>query len=109
MQRCGGGTGKGREPSNVGLTGLGLSDQVPSKHGGLDGPLLDSGGLLETVGVDSPEEILGEAHGVEGLNCLIPVGLDVGVRDATEASLGGRGGTPPGGPRIGGGSAGVEE
>jgi hypothetical protein len=72
----------------VGLTGLGLSDKVASEHGRLDSPLLDGGRLLETVRVDSAEEILGEFHGIKGLDGLIPVCLDVSIADSSESRLG---------------------
>mmetsp|Transcript_3066 Transcript_3066/g.6192 ORF Transcript_3066/g.6192 Transcript_3066/m.6192 type:complete len:431 (+) Transcript_3066:97-1389(+) len=83
--------GEGADSERCGLSGSGLSlgDKVASEHAWLHGPLLDGGGLLETVGVDPPKEILWESHGVEGLDRLVPVGLDIGVGDAAEAGLGG--------------------
>jgi hypothetical protein len=44
---------------------------------GHDGALLDSRGTLETVGVDTTEELSLEVHVVEGVGGLIVVGLDL--------------------------------
>lgn len=44
---------------------------------GHDGALLDGGGALETVGVDSTEELRLEVHRIEGVGGLIIVGLDL--------------------------------
>ena len=44
---------------------------------GHDGALLDSRGALETVGVDSTEELSLEVHVVERVGDLIVVGLDL--------------------------------
>ena len=63
-------------------TGLGLGDEIAAEDGGLDGALLDGRGLLETVGVDATEELLGKLHAVEGLDGLVPVGVDVGIGQA---------------------------
>ena len=63
-------------------TGLGLGDEIAAEDGGLDGTLLDGRGLLETVGVDATEKLLGELHAVEGLDGLVPVGVDVGIGKA---------------------------
>ena len=63
-------------------TGLGLGDEIAAEDGGLDGALLDGRGLLETVGVDATEELLGELHAVEGLDGLVPIGVDVGIGQA---------------------------
>jgi hypothetical protein len=55
---------------------------------GHDGALLDGGGALETVGVDSTEELRLEVHRVERVGGLIVVGLDLAcvahVRKAAE-------------------------
>lgn len=53
---------------------------------GHDGTLLDGGGALETVGVDSAKELGLEVHGVERVGDLIVVGLDLawgGVSERT--------------------------
>jgi hypothetical protein len=44
---------------------------------GHNGALLDSRGALETVGVDSTEELSLQGHVVEGVSDLIVVGLDL--------------------------------
>lgn len=44
---------------------------------GDDGALLDGGGALETVGVDSTEELSLEVHGIERVGDLVVVGLDL--------------------------------
>jgi len=53
---------------------------------GHDGALLDSRRALETVGVDTAEELSLEVHVVEGVGGLIVVGLDL----ACELSVCGR-------------------
>ena len=63
-------------------TGLGLGDEIAAEDGGLDGALLDGRGLLETVGIDTTEKLLGKLHAVEGLDGLVPVGVDVGIGQA---------------------------
>jgi hypothetical protein len=47
---------------------------------GHDGALLDSRRALETVGVDSTEELSLQLHSVEGVGGLIVVGLDLACR-----------------------------
>jgi hypothetical protein len=47
---------------------------------GHDGALLDGRGTLETVGVDSTEELGLEVHGIEGVRGLIIVGLDLAYK-----------------------------
>mmetsp|Transcript_754 Transcript_754/g.1342 ORF Transcript_754/g.1342 Transcript_754/m.1342 type:complete len:377 (-) Transcript_754:77-1207(-) len=69
-----------------GLTGTGLRllDHIETLGEGHDTPLLDGGGLLETVSVDATQQVLVEAHGVEGLVNLVPLGgklLRVGVQE----------------------------
>jgi hypothetical protein len=44
---------------------------------GHDGALLDGRGTLETIGVDSTEELGLKVHVVEGVRGLIVVGLDL--------------------------------
>ena len=66
---------------------LGLRDQVPPQHGGLDGALLDGGRLLETVRVDSAQQLLGDLHAIERVDGLIPVGVDVGIGEAPRGGL----------------------
>jgi hypothetical protein len=44
---------------------------------GHDGALLDGGRALETVGVDSTEELGLQVHRIEGVGGLIVVGLDL--------------------------------
>ena len=50
---------------------------------GHNGALLDSGWALETVGVDTTEELSLEVHRIEGVNGLIVVGLDSTYRYAS--------------------------
>lgn len=45
-----------------------------------DSALLDSRWALETVSVNSTEELWLEVHGVEGIDGLIVVGLDLSYR-----------------------------
>ena len=61
---------KGGDGKRAGLTGtrLGLGDNVLAAEDRQDSSLLDEGGLFETVGVDATEEVLLEAHVVEGVN-----------------------------------------
>ena len=58
-------------------TRLGLGNHVVPLDDGDDGALLDGRGLLKTVGIDTPQEILLEAHLVKALSDLVPVGLDL--------------------------------
>jgi hypothetical protein len=44
---------------------------------GHDGALLDGRGALETVGVDTTEELSLEVHGIERVGGLVVVGLDL--------------------------------
>ena len=47
---------------------------------GHDGSLLDSGRLLETVGVDATKQLLPEGHVVKVLANVIPIGVDEALR-----------------------------
>jgi hypothetical protein len=58
---------------------LGLGDEIVTLDEGKNGALLDGRGLLESIGVDSTEELLLEAHGVEAFDAGIVVGLDEGA------------------------------
>ena len=49
---------------------------------GHDGTLLDGGGALETVGVDSTEELRLQVHVVEGVGDFIVVGLDLACAES---------------------------
>ena len=60
-------------------TGLGLGDQIAPRDGRSDSTLLNGRGLLETVRVNTTKKGFGELHTVEGLNNLVPVGVDVGI------------------------------
>ncbi len=85
-----------------------------SPDAGDDGPLLDCGRLLETVGVDAAEELLAQVHVVEVLADLIPVGVDETLRvhacgavvAAAAAFLGAAGGGAVGRPFVLGGGRG---
>jgi len=57
-------------------TGLGLRDDVVALGAWNDSSHLDGGRLLETIRVDTSEELLVEGHVVEGLADFVPVGLD---------------------------------
>ena len=61
---------------------LRLGDQVSSQHDRLDGALLNSRRLLETVAENTTQEFLGQLHGVKRFRRLIPVRLKVGVGQA---------------------------
>lgn len=54
-------------------TGLCLGDDVATLDDGPDGSLLDGGGLLEAISVDSSEEIVLDSHLVEAQNRLDPL------------------------------------
>ena len=60
-------------------SGLGLSDQISSHHGRLDCSLLDSGGLLETVRVDTTEKLFRQIHTIESFDGFVPVGIEIGI------------------------------
>ena len=100
----------GAESRSLTGTGLRLLDHVETLGKGHDTALLDRGGLLETVRVDTAEQVLVEVHGVEGLVHLGPVGdghLTVGLLVLVKAvSVNGGGGRVSGGvARSGGGVA----
>ena len=60
---------------------------------GDDGTSLDGRGTLETVGVDTTEELVLELHVVEVVNDGLPVGLDLAIGDVeVVASIGRSGG-----------------
>lgn len=65
------------ESGSLSSSGLGLSDDVASLGEREDGTLLDGRGLLETISVDSSQEIFLETHAIEVINDFIPVGLEV--------------------------------
>jgi hypothetical protein len=71
-----GGDGEG---SRLTGTGLGLGDDIVALDDGHDGALLDSGGALETVGVDTTEKLRLQVHVVEGVGDFIVVGLDLAL------------------------------
>lgn len=52
---------------------------------GHNGTLLDSRGALETVGVDTTEELRLQVHVVERIGGLIVVGLDLAYRECQYA------------------------
>jgi len=60
----------------VGLNCAGASEPL-TLDDGHDGALLDSRRALETVGVDTTEELSLQVHVVEGVGGLIVVGLDL--------------------------------
>mmetsp|Transcript_21655 Transcript_21655/g.38242 ORF Transcript_21655/g.38242 Transcript_21655/m.38242 type:complete len:419 (-) Transcript_21655:49-1305(-) len=68
---------QGSNSKSTSLTGTGLClrDGIVSQKDGLDSALLDSGGVLETYGEYTTEEVLAQVHSVEGLGNLGPVGL----------------------------------
>ena len=63
------------ESGGLTRTGLGLADGVATVNDGLDGALLNGGGLLETVRVDAAEEQFVEAEIIEGLHRLVVLGV----------------------------------
>jgi hypothetical protein len=66
---------------------LSLGNQISSEHGRLDRSLLNSRRLLETVRVNTTEELFGDLHTVEGLNSFVPVGVKVSVGQAARGAL----------------------
>ena len=50
-----------------------------------NGPLLDSWRLLKTIGIDSPEQSLAQAHLIEAVHDLIPVALWGGKTDEEQS------------------------
>jgi hypothetical protein len=80
------------EGSGLAGTGLGLGDNVTASDDGHDSALLDSGGALETVGVDTTEKLGLKLHVVEAERIST-------VTFAT-ASLGERGWVGDGGSRM---------
>jgi len=66
-----------REGGGLSGTGLSLGDTVTSSDDGHDSSLLDGRGSLETVGVDTSEEVGLQLHVVEVVGDLSPVGLDL--------------------------------
>ena len=59
------------ESTGLTSTGLGLTDSVTAHKNGSDGSLLNGRGLLETVRVDTTEEVLIQIEVVEGLDGLV--------------------------------------
>mmetsp|Transcript_9826 Transcript_9826/g.21860 ORF Transcript_9826/g.21860 Transcript_9826/m.21860 type:complete len:325 (-) Transcript_9826:163-1137(-) len=59
--------GEGSDGEGGGFTRsrLSLSNQIPSQHGRLNSPLLNSTRLLKSIGVDPPQEFFGDLHAVE--------------------------------------------
>jgi len=58
-------------------TGLRLSDRIVSGEDGHNAALLDRGRFLETVRVDTAQEIVLQIHIVERRDDLIPIGFDL--------------------------------
>ena len=61
---------------------LRLSDQIPTQHGRLNRPLLNGRGLFETVRINPTKQFFRDLHGIERIDGLIPVRVDVGIRAA---------------------------
>lgn len=57
-------------------TGLGLGDDVTALNDGPDGALLDGGGFLEAVAVDTAEEVVLDPHLIEAHDWLYAVRCD---------------------------------
>jgi len=72
------------ESSGLASTRLGLRNNIVALDDGHDGALLDSRRALETVSVNSTEELSAEVHLIEGVDGLIVVGLDLGRLDVLE-------------------------
>lgn len=62
--------------SSLTSTRLGLGNDVVPLDARHNSALLDGRRLLETVGVDAAEQLLLQAHVVEVVDGLVPVGLD---------------------------------
>lgn len=54
-----------------------------SHHGGFDGSLLDSRRFLETIRVNTTEKLFGQIHSIKSFNCFVPVGIEVGIGQAS--------------------------
>ena len=54
------------EGAGLAGTRLGLGNDIATLDEGDDGTLLDGGGLLETVRVDTAQQVLVEGHVIEG-------------------------------------------
>ena len=67
-------------------SGLGLGNQISSRNSGSDSTLLNSRGLFKTVRVNTTKKGFGQFHTVEGLNDLVPVGVDVGISQSANIS-----------------------
>jgi len=65
------------EGGSLSSSRLSLSDDVELLDEGHDRALLNSGGLLESVGVDTPEKVLKKTHVVEVVHNLIVVALEL--------------------------------
>lgn len=61
---------------------LSLSNRVVVLDKGEDTALLDSRGALKTVGVDTTEQLLAKREGIERVDTLVPVGLNIGTRQS---------------------------
>lgn len=64
-----------REGGGLSGTRLRLRNNVVSLDYGLDGTGLNGGWSLETIGVDSSEELAVQLHVIERVDDLVPVGL----------------------------------
>ena len=73
---------RNRESCGLSCSGLRLCDDIAALNHGHDGALLDGRRTLETVGVDSTEELALEVHRIEGVGGLIVVGFDLGCTGA---------------------------
>eukprot|EP00760_Papus_ankaliazontas_P032971 PhM_4_TR6111/c0_g1_i1/m.59329 len=75
------------EGTGLARTRLGLGDDVTALRERHDGALLDGRRLLETVRVDATEEVVGEAHVVEGGDDLDALGETVVVEGVVVLGL----------------------
>jgi hypothetical protein len=76
------------ESSGLASTGLSLSNNVVALDDGHDSALLNSRGALETVGVNTTEQLSLELHVIERVDGLIVVGLDLSFGDVLESLIG---------------------
>lgn len=63
---------------------MSLGNQISSQHGGLNSTLLDGRRLLETIRVDTTKKLFGNLHTVKGFDGFVPVGIKVGIGQASD-------------------------
>jgi hypothetical protein len=77
------------ESGSLSGTRLSLRNNIVALDDWHDSALLDSRWALETVGVDTSEKLRLQVHGIEGVDGLVIVGLDLTFWDLLETLIGG--------------------